>query len=103
MPAHLFAYVQPRVGVLMTQCRLAPNLILCGNETYRTRRARHGGARKILDSCTRHSMHRYPSSLKSCSATTLAAARNARLRILSLMSVSSNKLSDIGLLAAELT
>ena len=80
----------------MGQCRLAPNLILCGNETYRTRRARHGGARKILDSCTRHSMHRYPSSLKSCSATTLAAARNARLRTLSLISVSSNKLSDIG-------
>jgi hypothetical protein len=53
-----------------TQRRLAPNLILCGNETYQTRRARHGGARKISDSCTRHSILRYPSSLKSCSATT---------------------------------
>jgi hypothetical protein len=40
-------------------------------------------------------MHRYPSSLKSCSPTTLAAAQNACLRTLSLISVSSNKLSDI--------
>lgn len=59
-----------RYLAVLAQCRLAPNLILCSNETYRTRRAKHGGARKILDSCTRHSMHSYPRSLKSCSATT---------------------------------